>query len=122
MKNFYLSVLLSVFAISLQAQEEKKADALKQANNPLANMTALNFQNYYIPKLTNAPSDASLNNAWVNLPYAMANRRLLIRVSIPLSTTAIPDGTGGVANTSGPGGINAFLLHNFCSDPSAKLA
>lgn len=121
MKHFYLSVFLSVFTITLQAQEEKKADALKQANNPLANMTALNFHNYYIPKLTNAPSDAYLNNAWVRFAKPMASGRLLLRVSMPLSTIGIPDGTGSVASTSGLGDINAFLSYNFVSKPSATV-
>ena len=36
----------------LKAQDDGDDNA--QANNPLANMTALNFHNYYVPKLTDA--------------------------------------------------------------------
>ena len=38
---------------------------MEQANNPLANMTALNFHNYYMPKLADAPEGANLNNTWM---------------------------------------------------------
>jgi hypothetical protein len=36
----------------LLAQEKEEGASAAQANNPLANITALNIQNYCIPKLT----------------------------------------------------------------------
>jgi hypothetical protein len=51
--------------------------AAANANNPLANMVALNVQNYYVPSLYGA--DESANTAW--LRYALG--RFLLRASLP---------------------------------------
>jgi hypothetical protein len=42
---------------------EDAANAAAQANNPLANMTAFNLQNYYIGRLTETDDDA--NQFWL---------------------------------------------------------
>ncbi|WP_185123747.1 hypothetical protein [Reichenbachiella sp. 5M10] len=105
------------------AQEEQKeaAPSAAQANNPLANMTALNFHNYYMPKLTDAPDDAYLNTSWVRFAKPFSSGKLLLRVSAPLSTVAMPDGTGIVNAENGLGDINAFMSYNFISKANATV-
>ena len=84
-------------------------------------MTALNFHNYYIPTLTDAPSDAYLNNAWVRFAKPFADGKLLFRLSVPLSTVAYPDRFGNVDATSGLGDINAFLSYSFVSEATKTI-
>ena len=111
-----LGVLLA--APGINADE---ASDLAQANNPLANMTALNFHNYYAPKLTDAPSDAYLNTAWIRFAKPFAKGRLLFRLSIPLNTITYPDPYGTVFAMNGMGDMNAFLSYNFISKPTATV-
>lgn len=61
-------------------------DLQKQANNPLANMSSLNFHNYYAPKLTDSPSDSYMNTAWVRFAQPIAGGKFLLRVSAPIPT------------------------------------
>jgi len=49
---YVIIVSLSLMAGSTFAQEKSASDDAAQANNPLANMTAFNIQNYYIGELT----------------------------------------------------------------------
>ena len=51
------------------AAQEPSAQDLAAANNPLANMTAFNLRNYFIPKFTDAP-DTSANQFWIPLCQA----------------------------------------------------
>ena len=91
MKNIILlAVITTMNCFAATAQEESAA----QANNPLANMTALNFHNYYIPKLTDAPSDAYLNTTWIRFAKSFAEGKLLFRLSVPMNTVAQCDGLG----------------------------
>lgn len=122
MKKSILTTCMLLAVLLVQAQEAKEAGAgAAQANNPLANMTALNFHNYYMPKLTDAPADAYLNTSWVRFAKPFASGKLLLRVSMPLSTVAMPDSTGSVLATNGLGDINAFVSYNFISKPNATL-
>jgi hypothetical protein len=52
--------LSPLFQSQVLAQDQ--ASAAAQANNPLANMTAFNMQNYYIGDLTK--SDKTANQFW----------------------------------------------------------
>ncbi|MEN8186675.1 MAG: hypothetical protein ABFR05_06050 [Bacteroidota bacterium] len=114
-------LILGLSQFKVLSQEEKSGSAA-QANNPLANMTALNFHNYYIPKLTDAPDDAYLNNAWIRYAKPFASGRLLFRLSIPINTLAIPDPNSSSVNSiNGLGDINAFLSYNFVSKPTATV-
>lgn len=115
-----LLVLLSV--TRLHAQEEHgEATSAAQANNPLANMTALNFHNYYMPKLSEAPEGAYMNTAWIRFAKPFADGKLLLRASAPLSTLGIPAGSAVTQTTSGFGDLNAFLSYNFVSKPTATM-
>ncbi len=113
-----------IFLLSLivaYAQDQEEGAGAAQANNPLANMTALNFHNYYMPKLTDAPDAAYLNTSWVRFAKPFSEGKLLLRVSMPLSTVAMPDGTGIVNAQNGLGDINAFVSYNFISKPNATV-
>ena len=116
-------LLLCVLAISIMsAQENNDAAGAAQANNPLANMTALNFHDYYTPKLTDAYSQAYLNTAWIRFARPFSAGKLLLRVSVPLNTVAGPDPNTGIVNSSnGLGDINAFVSYNFVSKPNATV-
>ena len=117
-----LIVIVFAFSISLKAQEKDQGHASgAQANNPLANMTALNIHNYYVPKLTDAPNDAYLNTSWLRFAKPFSEGRLLLRVSAPFNTVAFRDGTGNVNAENGLGDINALLTYNFISKPSATI-
>ena len=123
MKNLtvlIIALFLRANPLIAQDQEDHAASAA-QANNPLANMTALNFHNYYMPKLTDAPDEAYMNTSWVRFAKPFSSGKLLLRVSLPLSTIAMPDGTGSVNAENGLGDINAFLSYNFVSKPNATV-
>ncbi|MEN8224637.1 MAG: hypothetical protein ABFS05_04680 [Bacteroidota bacterium] len=109
-----------IVAQSEESSGENSGSAA-QANNPLANMTALNFHNYYIPKMTDAPDDMYMNNAWVRFAKPFAKGRLLLRVSAPINTMAIPGNAGGVTSYNGLGDVNAFVSYNFISKPNATV-
>lgn len=115
-KIFLLIILISQVAFSQTSEE-----AMKKANNPLADMTALNFHNYYVPKLTDAPDDAYMNNAWIRFAKPFSEGKLLLRVSAPINTIGIPTASGSVNSTNGLGDINAFLSYNFVSESSKTI-
>ncbi len=94
----------------------------KQANNPLANMISLNFQNYYAPKLTDAPSDAYINTTWVRLAVPMAKGKLLFRVSAPIVSLGMPySDSFGIDTKNGLGDINAFMSYNFIAEADKTI-
>lgn len=96
-----LLLLMMASVTPLAAQHEPSAEELKKANNPLANMIALNFQNYYAPKLYGLPDDLT-NIFW--LRYAQPFGKVLVRASLPLNT--LP--TGQADPQSGLGDFNVF--------------
>lgn len=55
------------------AQDQQAGNAAAQANNPLADMTAFNIQDYYIGDLTE--SDESANQAWLRFakPFSVSD-------------------------------------------------
>lgn len=120
--TLHLVVVLCTFlflSITIKAQDDPSA---VQANNPLADMTALSLQNYYIPRLTDSPDESYLNNAWIRLARPFASGRLLLRVSVPLNTVGTPNpATGDVNSINGLSDINAFLSYNFISKPTATV-
>jgi hypothetical protein len=76
-----------------KASSQDHADAAAQANNPLANMTAFNLQNYYIGELTE--SDDSANQFWLRFakPFSVAKTNWIMRASLPVNTFPTqPDG------------------------------
>lgn len=113
--------LIVIYILGLTAYGQTPEDALKKANNPLADMTALNFHNYYIPKLTDAPDDAYMNNAWIRFAKPFSDGKLLLRISAPINTLGLPSGNGSINSTNGLGDINAFLSYNFVSESSKTI-
>ncbi len=124
-KNKILSILFLFTVLTLNAQEKNAANetsaSAAQANNPLANMTALSFQNYYFPKLAESPEDAFMNTTWVRFAKPIAKGKLLLRASMPFSTLGVPNVNGVVNTTSGLGDFNAFLSYNFISNATTTM-
>jgi hypothetical protein len=89
---------------------KQAGDAAAQANNPLANMTALNFQDYYIGRITD--TDADGNQFWVRFakPFAVAGTNWLMRASLPVNS--FPVATSGDLAT-GIGDLNVFAAYLF---------
>ena len=121
-KILFLSFLMFFSANEVFAQEKtEEAPGEAQANNPLANMTALNIQNYYMPNLNDAPSEAYMNTSWLRFAKPFASGKLLLRVSAPISTIGLPDSLDIVRGTNGLGDINAFVSYNFYSKPTGSI-
>jgi len=78
--------------------------AAAQANNPLANMTAFNIQDYYIGELTE--TDDTANQAWLRYakPFSLAKTDWLFRASLPINA---PDGD----KETGIGDLNMFAAY-----------
>ena len=96
----YLIVIMLVGA--LITHTTSSADESAQANNPLANMTALNFQNYFIGELTGLGNETA-NQFWVRYakPVEVKDSSWLLRVSAPVNS--FPTGPGGSTKT--PAGL-----------------
>jgi len=97
-----------VAALPAFAQQGAAASDAAQANNPLANMTAFNIQDYYIGKLTE--SDNSANQFWLRYakPFSVAHTNWLLRASLPVNT--YPTGSNGDKQT-GFGDLNVFAAY-----------
>ncbi|WP_222846686.1 hypothetical protein [Chitinolyticbacter meiyuanensis] len=79
-----------------------------QANNPLANMTAFNMQNYYIGELTE--SDEEANQFWFRYakPFSLGESKWLLRASLPVNTMPVAP-TGG--HHTAIGDLNLFTAY-----------
>jgi len=84
---FFAAIIPTALQAQAQPQDES-ASASAQANNPLANMTALNFQNYYMPVISGASSQSYMNTTWIRFAKPFASGKFLLRASVPLSTLA----------------------------------
>ena len=98
-----------VFAIAISGSihgEESSKDAEKQANNPLASFTTLNFHNYYIPELVEV--DDTANTLWIRYaqPFRLFKGDWLLRASLPVQRVPTPEGM-----ESGLGAANAFAAY-----------
>jgi len=99
----FLTLLLANGAFA-----EDQAGAAAQANNPLANMTAFNLQNYFIGELTE--SDDSANQFWLRYaqPFSVAKTNWLMRASLPINSYSTPpDGD----KETGIGDLNVFAAY-----------
>lgn len=92
-------------AISHGAHAQEQASNAAQANNPLANMTAFNMQNYYIGDVSE--SDKTANQSWFRYaqPFSMGESKWLLRGSLPINTYPTPPDGG---HKTGLGDINLF--------------
>lgn len=90
------------------AQEQSTGSDVAQANNPLANFTAFNLHNYYIPELTDSDEDA--NQFWMRFakPFSIGQTKWLMRASLPINTYPVPPGLG---HKTGLGDLNIFAAY-----------
>jgi hypothetical protein len=113
-------VLAAVAAAPVQAQAPAEGDGATapssaDANNPLAQFTAFNVHNYYIPSLSELDGQ-NANTFW--LRYAQPFGKWLFRGSLPASR--VPTGVG--ETTSGLGDFNAFAAYLFdTGDPDVSV-
>lgn len=93
--NVKLASILTMVMISSYTHVQAEESAAAQANNPLANMKALNFHNYYIPEYTE-PLPESGNQFWVRYaqPMKIGKTTWLNRASLPIIGTSKPDEFG----------------------------
>ncbi|MEN8133337.1 MAG: hypothetical protein ABFS45_24830 [Pseudomonadota bacterium] len=90
------------------AWAEAGGSAAAQANNPLANMTAFNLQNYYIGDLTESAEEA--NQFWLRYaqPFSLGESNWLLRASLPINSFPTPpDGD----KETGIGDLNLFAAY-----------
>lgn len=85
------------------------ASAAAQANNPLANMTAFNLQNYYIGELTGL-DDRDANQFWLRYaqPLSIGESKWIMRASLPVNT--FPTGRR-LKTHNGIGDLNVFAAY-----------
>lgn len=97
------ALLLATSAVSAAPD-----DSAAQANNPLANMTAFNIQDYYIGDLTESSKDA--NQGWLRFakPFSVSDTKWLMRASLPINS--FPTGSNGNTET-GIGDFNVFAAY-----------
>jgi hypothetical protein len=96
------------------------AQDVKNANNPLANLIALNLQNFYAPSLSEVP-DASLSTFVLRAVTPVW--RLLPRFTLPFVNLSLPGDPATntpATNESGLGDFNAFVTFLF-TQPTDKL-
>lgn len=103
MKKIILIFVLGLLSLSAWAQTDEE---VAKANNPLADLKAINFQNYYANSLYEAPDDASFNQFVVRM--AVPTGPILWRASIPFNTFG--NGATGV-DKSGLGDIDLFAAY-----------
>lgn len=98
-------LLLSLALTSAAAWAEDASSGSAQANNPLANMTAFNMQNYYIGDVTGSDKDA--NQFWLRYaqPFSVNDSHWLLRASLPVNTYPTPPEGG---HKTGTGDLNLF--------------
>ncbi len=111
-RKITLRILLAVVLMcgsvvaSAQSAAEAEAEALRQANNPLASVKSLNLHNYYTSSLYGIP-DATTNLTW--LRYAQPFGNFILRASLPVMTVSLP----GEGPQSGLYDANMFLIYKF---------
>ena len=108
-KQFTMLPLLAALTVTLPAlAAQNTPDAAAQANNPLANMTAFNLQDYYMGDLSE--SDETANQFWMRFaqPFSVAETDWLMRASLPVNT--FPTASDGDKET-GVGDFNIFAAY-----------
>ncbi len=103
-------ILLAAALTGSAARAEEGGDAAAQANNPLANMTALNFQDYYIGRITDTERDG--NQFWVRFakPFEVVDTNWLMRASLPVNANPVAPGGD---HATGIGDLNVFAAYLF---------
>jgi len=91
-KVIWLLLFIIAFSIKvrLYAQDSTQLKIVKQALNPLVRLNSFRIQNFHIPKLYGVP-DATANITAFR--YLYAYKRTLTRVTLPINTLPLPNGT-----------------------------
>lgn len=106
---FSLASIVLTFVIGEEVlAQDHPSSAAAQANNPLANMTAFNIQDYYIGELTESDDDA--NQFWLRFakPISVSDTNWIVRASLPVNT--FPTRPNGDRET-GIGDFNIFAAY-----------
>lgn len=108
LKAALLSAALITFLMQGFAYAADASSDAAQANNPLANFTALNFQNYYIGELTAPDKDA--NQFWLRYakPLSIGKTNWIFRASLPVNTFPVAPNQ---ETKTGLGDFNAFAAY-----------
>ena len=82
---------LATAATPPQGDGKGASDAAVQANNPLANMTSLSLQDYYMGDVSG--TDDTINQGWLRVakPFSIAGTEWIMRASLPVYTSPTPD-------------------------------
>jgi len=111
--------LCTLAAAGTEGGGQESANAAAQANNPLANMTAFNLQDYYMGDLSG--SDETANQFWLRFaqPFSLGDTHWLMRASLPVNTFPTPpDGK----KETGFGDFNIFAAYLFdTGDPAVSF-
>lgn len=123
LKKLIFSILFFTslsFSSSLLAQQKVglTEEEMAAANNPLANTKAINLQNYYVPTLY-GNSDFTANTFLVRFVTPLAKGKILMRATLPFSTTPTEENNQGQQYSSGLGDLNFFATYTV-SKPNAK--
>jgi hypothetical protein len=104
----FCSVLCCFSAVSHAQEGSALSDASAQANNPLANFTALNFHDYYIGELTD--TDENANQVWARFakPFTVGETNWIMRASLPLNTYPVAP---QLNHETGIGDMNLFAAY-----------
>jgi hypothetical protein len=104
----------------VHADAEKASDAA-QANNPLADITAFNIQNYYFGEFTGAGgTDGNQFVLRYAKPVTVGNSNWLIRASLPFNS--LPLGSGG-QKVNGIGDFDVFAAYQIdMGNPAVSFA
>ncbi len=99
----------AIAATSVQAQQKDAGhDAAAQANNPLANMKAVNFQNMYTGEVSGLDQDANQFMLRYAQPVKLFGGQWLMRATAPLNTVPTIDG-----HETGLGDLNVLAAYLF---------
>ncbi|MEI8186486.1 MAG: hypothetical protein WCG19_07305 [Chlorobiaceae bacterium] len=103
-----LAAVLSCTAGAANAEEKSAGVDVTQANNPLANFTAFNMQNYYIGELTD--QDKNANQLWLRFakPFSIGRTNWLMRASLPVNTFPV---SPVLNHRTGIGDLNVFAAY-----------
>ncbi len=110
-----LCLIVVLLPATAWAQTQADAEALKEANNPLASIKTANLHNYYMPKMFGVP-DATYNQTWIR--YAQPIGSFIIRASMPFETVS----AANAEPETGLGDMNIFGIYKFKSkNPGIEL-
>lgn len=113
------SILFTMLLLPLLSIAQLSAEEQAKANNPLANVKAFNIQNYYVPSIYDDPN-LKANSALLRYAMPFAQGKLLVRITLPLSTNPSGyDAANHPTYSSGVGDLNFFATY-LLSHPGSK--